>query len=75
MLKEKDFFGCYVSVDGTDVQIFELSPFSTEWYIYKFKSGGLRYEVGVSIEKENLVWVNGPYPCGNFQIWQYSEIE
>ena len=39
-------------------------PFSTEWYLHKFKGAGLRYEVGVCIQSGDIVWFNGPFPCG-----------
>ncbi len=49
------------------MQIFEPTPFSAELYGHKFMFAGLRYEVGVSIERGNLMWVNGAIPCGIFQ--------
>lgn len=42
----------------------ELSPFWEGWYTEKFNGPGLRYEVGVSINNGDLVWLNGPKPCG-----------
>ena len=66
---------CLVSVDGTDFQIQEQSPFCQiqeqspfwkGWYSHKFKGPGLRYEVGVCIATGDIVWVNGPYPAGKF---------
>lgn len=33
---------------------------------HKFKNSGLRYEVGVGIQGGDIVWVNGPYPCGKY---------
>ena len=56
----------HVSIDGTDFEILEPHPFSTAWYSHKFKGAGLRHEVGVSIQKGHVVWVNGPYPCGRW---------
>lgn len=56
--------GCYVSVDGTDCPIAEPSPFSRAWFSYKLRSAGLRYEVGISIESADIVWVSGPFQCG-----------
>lgn len=55
-----------MSVDGTDFRIQEPTPFSRIWYSHKFKGAGLRYEVGVSINKGFIVWTNGPYPCGSY---------
>jgi len=49
------------SVDGADCRIPEHGR---EFYSHKFKKSGLRYEVGVSLKKGDLVWINGPFPCG-----------
>ena len=57
--------GAYITVDGTDCQIFEPSPFDSKWFSYKTNSAGLRYEIGLSISSGNIVWVNGPFPCGS----------
>lgn len=56
----------FVSVDGTDCPINEPTPFCTAWYSHKMHRAGLRYEVGVSIKKGHIVWVNGPFPCGTY---------
>ena len=56
---------CLVTVDGTDFQIYEPTPFSTEWYSHKFDGPGLRYEIGVAIKTGDIVWFNGPFPCGS----------
>lgn len=55
-----------MSVDGTDCIIQEPHPFSSSWYSHKFHGPGLRYEIGLSISTGRIVWVNGPYKCGNF---------
>ena len=52
---------CLISVDGTD---FSIQEYGRKFYSHKFKKSGLRYEVGVSIIKGEIVWVNGPYECG-----------
>ena len=44
----------------------EPNPFNRSWYSHKFHGPGLRYEVGVSISTGNIVWVNGPFPCGEY---------
>ena len=48
------------------MKIFEPGPFSGKWFGHKFRAAGLRYEIAVNIKRGRLVWVNGPYPCGNF---------
>jgi hypothetical protein len=54
---------CLVTVDGTDFHIPEYGP---TFFSHKFKSSGLRYEVGVSILNGKVVWTNGPYECGKW---------
>ena len=53
-------------MDGTDFRIEEPVPFDRKWYSHKFNGPGLRYEVAVSIQCADIVWVNGPYPCGEW---------
>jgi hypothetical protein len=35
-------------------------------FSHKLNSAGLRYEIGITIQTGDLVWTNGPYPCGNW---------
>ena len=56
---------CLVSVDSLDFQIPWLG---TKFKSHKLKfSGGLCYEVAVSIIGGDCVWINGPYEPG---IWK-----
>ena len=59
-----------MSVDGTDFQINEPWPYSKEenkkYYSHKIKEPGLRYEVAVSIQHGDIVWINGPFICGKW---------
>jgi hypothetical protein len=57
---------CRVSLDGTDFRIFEPTPFSEKWFSQKFNGPGLRYEIGICIQTGWIVWVNGPYPPGDW---------
>jgi hypothetical protein len=57
---------CLVSVDGTDFRIFNIKPFWTGWFSHKFKGPGLRYEVALNIMTGDIVWINGPFPCGRY---------
>jgi hypothetical protein len=64
---------CLISVDGTDVRIPQQGPAipGNPFSSFKFKGKcGLRYEIGVDILAENIVWVNGPYAAG-----KYTDIE
>ena len=55
-----------ISVDGTDCPIKEPQPFDRKWYSHKFHGPGVRYEVGVAIYSGVIVWVHGPFPCGEW---------
>ena len=64
--KEDNGSQCLVSVDGTDFEIQEPSPFSPKWFSHKFKGPGVRYEVAICIQTGEPVWINGPFPCGSW---------
>jgi len=55
-----------VTVDGTDFRTERQTGQGKSWYSHKFHGPGLRYEVGVSILDGNIVWLNGPFPCGDW---------
>ena len=55
---------CLMSVDGTDFRIMNPTKFWKGWYSHKFKGPRLRYEVALSIQGGDIVWVNGPFPVG-----------
>jgi hypothetical protein len=57
---------CLISVDGTDFRIFNILPFWTGWFSHKFKGPGVQYEVALNIMMEDIVWINGPFPCGRY---------
>jgi hypothetical protein len=57
---------CKVTVDGTDCSIYEPHPFGEQWYCHKTNGPGVRYEIGVCIQTGWIVWVNGPFPCGDW---------
>ena len=44
----------------------EPFPFEPGYYSHKFHRAGVRYELGVSIQSGDIVWLNGPFPCGRF---------
>ena len=50
-----------MSVDGTDVPIPERGP---DWYSYKFRGSGLRYEVALGIKTGDICWMSGPHQPG-----------
>ena len=53
---------CLSTVDGTDFKIRQPAPFWNGWYSHKFNAPAVKYEVGVSIQRGDIVWVNGPFP-------------
>ena len=57
---------CTITVDGTDFKIYEPAPFSPSWYSHKFRGPGIRYEVALSIQGGDIVWINGPFACGKW---------
>jgi len=57
---------CLISVDGTDVPIPYQQVEPKAWYTQKFNACGLRYEIGVCILTGWIVWLMGPFPCGDW---------
>jgi hypothetical protein len=55
---------CKVSVDGTDFHVSRSSK--KKYWSHKFQNSGLRYEVAIAIQTGHIVWVNGPFPCGEY---------
>lgn len=55
-----------ITVDGTDFKIYEPMNFDPRWFSHKFNGPGVRYEVGICIQTGWIVWINGPFPCGEW---------
>jgi hypothetical protein len=55
-----------VSVDATDYRTYEWKPFWPGWFSPKFRGPGLRYEIALCIRTGDIVWINGPFPCGRY---------
>lgn len=52
-------------MDGVHCRIWEPRTLpSSGWYSKKFNGAGLAYEVGVAVWHNQIVWINGPFPCG-----------
>ena len=51
-----------VTIDGTDMKV--QMHFDKRYFSHKFHSKGLRYEVGIYILTECIIWINGPFRCG-----------
>jgi len=58
-----------LTVDGVHCPIEEprQEP-SAKWHSHKFHGAGLAYELGISVFENKLVWINGPYPCGDSDL-------
>eukprot|EP00804_Cyclotella_cryptica_P009884 CCRYP_014185-RA/>CCRYP_014185-RA protein AED:0.05 eAED:0.05 QI:0/0/0/1/1/1/2/0/295 len=54
------------TIDGTDMPV--QHRFDKKFYSHKFKSNGLRFEVGVCIQTGHIVWLNGPFCAGKNDI-------
>lgn len=52
-----------MSVDGTD---FPVQANGAQWFCHKTKGSGVRYEVGICILTGDIVWIEGPYACGDW---------
>jgi hypothetical protein len=66
--KEGDVYnGCLMTINGTDFRIPQTGAAITGNAFGSHKYAGksaLRHEIGVSILRGDLVWINGPYPAG-----------
>lgn len=38
--------------------------FDRKWWSHQINITGVRYEIGISLETGDIVWISGPYPCG-----------
>lgn len=59
-------YAARVTVDGTDMPV--QHHFDPKFMSHKFKSNGLKYEVGVCILSGNIVWLHGPFRGGESDI-------
>lgn len=57
---------CLTSVDGTDCMILRQNACPKAWHSHKFKGPGVRYEIALCILTGDIVWVMGPFPCGDW---------
>jgi hypothetical protein len=57
---------CLISVDCTDCKTKKRGNSQKAFWSFKFRSCGLRYEVGICILTGEIVWINDPFPCGDW---------
>lgn len=55
-----------VSINGTDLPV--QYCFNRRFFSHKFRSNGLRYELGVCLRTGDIVWINGPFRAGQSDI-------
>ena len=55
---------CLLSVDGTDFRL--AMKYNKDFWSFKFKESGLRYEVGINIVTGDICWWHGPFACGKY---------
>jgi hypothetical protein len=54
------------SVDCTDCVTTEQGKVPSLFFTHKENCSGLRYEVALSILSGDIVWIHGPFPCGDW---------
>lgn len=67
-----------ISVDGTDCKTWERRnhptlPYDPATYSQKFRHGGLKYEIGVAIFEDKIVWVSDVSDAGRNDITIFRE--
>ena len=71
-MKDDSGEDCKLSVDRVDFIVQEPAPYvkavSKIWYSKKSNGPGLWYELGVGIKTGDLVWVQGPFHCGQYNV-------
>jgi hypothetical protein len=66
--RKKDDVGndCLLQVDSTDCKTTNQGACLEAFFSFKFKSSGLRYELGLNICTGDLCWLCGPFPPGDW---------
>jgi hypothetical protein len=58
---------CQLTIDGTDCKMEWQGIKRTGAFLsHKFNYAVLRYEVGICIKTGMIVWIHGPFPCGDW---------
>ena len=57
---------CLLQVDATDCKTMNQGACLEAFFSFKFKSSGLRYELGLNIRTGDLCWLCGPFPPGDW---------
>lgn len=66
-----------IGVDGTDCKTWERKhatmPMDRKLMSHKFKHAALKYEIGVAVYENKIVWCNGPFPGARHDITIFRE--
>ena len=65
----------FASVDGFDFKVQDPTKFDPKYYSHKFKSAGLRYEIGGCIGSEKIVTADGPSKSGMWTDLKINQSE
>lgn len=57
---------CLVTIDGKDFETDKQGKNIKAFWGHKFRNSGLRYELAFAIKTGHLVWINGPFPAGDW---------
>jgi len=67
----------FMSVDGIHCRINKPidAAFSKnkKYYSHKYNQAGVNYEIGLSIYRSKLMWMNGPFPASTNDVTIYRE--
>lgn len=66
--RKKDDVGndALTQLDATDCETTNQGKSKKAFYSFKFRHNGLRYEIGINIRTGDIVWIMGPWPCGDW---------
>lgn len=66
-----------IGVDGTDCRMWERQhetmPMDRQLMSHKFNHAAFKYEIGVAIYENKIVWVNGPFKGGRHDLRIFRE--
>ena len=66
-----------IGIDGTDCKTnerqHETFPMDRQLMSHKFKHAAVKYEIGVAIYEDKIVWVNGPFRGGKHDLTIFRE--
>ena len=64
----------FVTLDGTDFAVNEVTPFDVNYYSHKINDAGVRYDVALNIATGDIVYWGGGYPAGKYNDLQQAQM-